>query len=600
MQFEERDCIKQYILLREFENGNIEIENPKNEKFLLSIMIYHKNDEVSFSDLQKTYKFYQGMKKLQFCDINVIDYCVMDSLYFEKNYMKRYPKLLKHYKDEDLLHDDSLILLLIFKYKENITKRISQFGKIINIYNLFELYYNLFLLKYNYNIIINEINTESINIEKYDSTRKEEKYNENINYLICDCLFINTKIENRILLNSSNLVDYESNKYSLAIDIYEDIKDVKNDILNLDSYLISSLDKECVKLYNFIYKNSDKSAIDILFEMAKMIFSSECKKITDKEKKEIKNLHIINCEEKRSLDLTTYIPPIEAYEQKERKFPRFIHTGRPKSYMIQMCKKIIEDEKEKELCFKDNLFLPIIRYQGLYHPESEKKKYCGTFYYIEPESTVLLNLGKCSVFSTKVHAYIALKAKLENKSREEILNEVFDISFGSDMNINIWEKTKQYLEINNEKLKDLMIEFYIPLLHNENDVKKISLINTTQLYPTDESEIWGNYKDDKPIKIALGIHDDFDGDICKMARELKIDTLLLQHEIGETRAVTEILDTRIDSYDNLVRISGDKKEWYKVSKKYPTIWFLDNGFITNMKCKKIDIDREDVNLVKCE
>jgi len=290
-----------------------------------------------------------------------------------------------------------------------------------------------------------------------------------------------------------------------------------------------------------------------------------------------------------------------------------------------MCKKVETDEKS--ICFNNNLFLPVIRYQGIYHPETKKKNFCGTFFYVEPESTVLLNLGKCSVFATKIHAYIALLAQISNLSREEVLNEHFKLDPESKfaMTRDIWIKTfevlKEYINniVNENKIKESMIAFYIPLLHKESDVKEIPLIETTALYPTDPAKYWKNegsknkkpnspydeidenYRDDeKEIILYIGIHDDYDQKICKMARELKIDTIVFQHEIGETRAVTEILDTRDNTYDHLVRVNVITKPWYKISKKYPTIWFLDNGFITNMKCKKIDIDRDDLNIVKCE
>jgi hypothetical protein len=337
--------------------------------------------------------------------------------------------------------------------------------------------------------------------------------------------------------------------------------------------------------------------------------------IFPKFKPDIKNIDLtLNCE-KRELNLETEIPPATAYTNREYSYPRYIHTGRPKSYMIQMCKKIVS---ESEFCRINSIFLPVIRYQSLYHTEYSKKNFCGTFFYFELESTVLLNLGKSAMFATKAHAYIVLKAfkKLKfsqlrvsfgeesklDTYKEKVLNDLFNLDFHSNDMIDIWIKFKEQIGIFDVKqIQEIMIQFYIPLLYNENDVKQILGIETTALYPTDKAKyFYSDFKDrgSATIHFGAGSHDDFDQEICKMARDLNIDTLILQHEIGETRAVTEILDTREDSYENLVRIDT-KKELYKVNQKYPTIFFLDNGFITNMKCNKIDIDRDNLNILKC-
>ena len=591
---EEKDCLSHYKILSMEESGSFIIKNKETkQEFGLLLFYYNTNDYESQIKLTEDLQFYKAMKDFNLLDAEIIDYCLMNKDFFEKKYIHTKSLLIKPYEKFTEFSGKKNKILFVIVNPKDVSRRFN-----LSEINIFQLYYELFMLKFNYNIVINDINL---------SLLRSMKYNKSSSYLICDCFFTIPNVENLILFSLKD-IKYYGNIYKIDENVYQDIRDVKNNnILNLSSNIIQSFDVKSTKLYNYIYENFNKPAIEILLKMSMMF---ECKKITDTDKKELKNLHIVSCEEKRTIDLTKYIPSVGSYHEREKLVPRFIHTGRPISYMIQMCKKLEkyipsgEEKKEEIICFDNNLFLPVIRYQSLYHPETEKKKYCGTFYYIEPESTVLLNLGKCSVFATKVHAYIALKAKLEGKTREAILDEVFNIdNFKKSMNIDIWKKTRDKLGLNPEQLRVIMVQFYISLLHNENEVQEIPYINTTPLYPTDSSSIWRMYSGksiitDK-IDISMGAHDDFDQDICKMAQSLKIDTLLLQHEMGETRAVTEILDTRDNTYDNLVRVENPK-EWYKISKKYSTIWFLDNGFITNMKCKKIDIDREDVNLVKCE
>jgi len=65
---------------------------------------------------------------------------------------------------------------------------------------------------------------------------------------------------------------------------------------------------------------------------------------------------------------------------------------------------------------------------------------------------------------------------------------------------------------------------------------------------------------DNKVHINIGIHDHYDQIICSLAKDLGIDTIIFQHEIGETRSVSEILDIRTYSYDHLVRIVNKYKE----------------------------------------
>jgi hypothetical protein len=57
-------------------------------------------------------------------------------------------------------------------------------------------------------------------------------------------------------------------------------------------------------------------------------------------------------------------------------------------------------------------YLPVVRYPGLYYKKSSTK-YCGTFYYVEPQSRVLLNLGaNVVIFGSKVEAGIRLREQV--------------------------------------------------------------------------------------------------------------------------------------------------------------------------------------------
>src|SRR6185437_4606247 len=96
-----------------------------------------------------------------------------------------------------------------------------------------------------------------------------------------------------------------------------------------------------------------------------------------------------------------------------------------------------------------------------------------------------------------------------------------------------------------------------------------------------QPKYWSNAPD-------VGMYDRFDQMICTMAKRQGIDTLIFQHEMGSHRSVSEILDTRDDSYQHLIRITGRnfvERPWYSPDKTYPTIWFAkQDGFLVDGQC----------------
>ncbi len=54
-----------------------------------------------------------------------------------------------------------------------------------------------------------------------------------------------------------------------------------------------------------------------------------------------------------------------------------------------------------------NLWLPIHRIDQLYHAQGPTK-YCGKFYFVEPQSQVMLHLGHTAIFGSKLAAWISL------------------------------------------------------------------------------------------------------------------------------------------------------------------------------------------------
>lgn len=342
-------------------------------------------------------------------------------------------------------------------------------------------------------------------------------------------------------------------------------------------------------------------------------------------------------------DLRTQLLANLAYFDKNIQHPRYTHTGRPITRMETLISSPPLNHKN------NNLFLPVVRYANLYHSTvSRDTRICGTFYYYEPQSEILLNLGVTAVFGSKVHAYYKMKEQLQQIVEQDYLPFSTNLAFLDQlkrMEPTSFDKFKErftttvsqmkaifdwftILEPHNyerllqipgwKSISDMltfhhgshdfryivdrcMIPFYNTILRNSNDVTQLFCVETTPLYPSDRSDFW-NESNMEPDS-----HDYLDQAICWFGRLLGLDTIILQHEIGETRSVTEILDVRSDTYQFLTQVNP--RPWFETipsfSYKYPTIWFVDYGFVSNFSpSSQFDIfhdfiiDSNDANIVK--
>ena len=95
-----------------------------------------------------------------------------------------------------------------------------------------------------------------------------------------------------------------------------------------------------------------------------------------------------------------------AYEDPNVKAYRYPATGRPVGPRSILSKR----ETNVSPC----CYLPIVRYPGLYYSATTgEKKYCGRFYYYEPDSTYFINLGSnWHIYGTKYHALKSISPKL--------------------------------------------------------------------------------------------------------------------------------------------------------------------------------------------
>ena len=166
--------------------------------------------------------------------------------------------------------------------------------------------------------------------------------------------------------------------------------------------------------------------------------------------------------------------------------------------------------------------------RGLYF-ESNVGKYCGTFYYYEPDSDVLLNIGhkgEFEMFRNKVEAAISLSKRALKVSSPEFSDVIKYSLYTLDGVIERMAKSlpKKILDEpkGDREIADALWAYW-------------SGRNTTK---------WLAYNDDTYVKEWYALEDPLDQMICTSARLLRLKVLILSNMTGANRLVTEVLDTR--------------------------------------------------------
>lgn len=230
-----------------------------------------------------------------------------------------------------------------------------------------------------------------------------------------------------------------------------------------------------------------------------------------------------------------------AYHTPLYPIPRYTLTGRPITDMSYL--------RTKKMCTGKH-YLPVIRYQSLYYEKLyTTEKFCGTFYFFEPSSEYFLSLGRFLIANNKVDAYLQL-TMMYNET-PVILDEIEKDDIDASLSSVILEREKDASELHPFQRKELT-----PLYYDET----------------------GEYRG----KDYLGHYDKLDQAICWLARKSGFNTVILQREPGETRVVTEILDTRPreESFQNFCQIRDITFHQLASKSCCPTIWFKSYGVLT--------------------
>lgn len=263
----------------------------------------------------------------------------------------------------------------------------------------------------------------------------------------------------------------------------------------------------------------------------------------------------------------TIDPPIDSYEIfNYPRVPRYVRsTRRPVTNL-----KTASIYGYTNNC-AGRYFLPVSRYHGVYYSAEESAELLEKYFFYEPESKVLLDIGYCVLFGSKMEAAY----KLLRMTGEKIHAE--DLMFSSPTIQELYNKYYAGVKASSTKdfINDAIVPGYFDILDSERDTrvpKAIQeLINGGLL----------DVKDYSPPNFFTedsGSYDWMDLSIRECARQLKIDTVLMQRCTGKYRLSTEIVCTRLNPYDYLCRIP-DASEM-TINFFNPTVWYAFNGLIS--------------------
>ncbi len=305
----------------------------------------------------------------------------------------------------------------------------------------------------------------------------------------------------------------------------------------------------------------------------------------------------------------------------EDKHKRFPNTLRPINPMELIVKRRFLPQQ-----LKKGYYLPIIRYEGIYYSKPEnkeaEKKYCGKFFFYEPDSNIYIHLGKSCMFASKIQAYMILNIMNGNISTLEsarlkkdddgikllsnfkigdkykfpieklsflkygkydnVFYEIFHNAFWYHNLIECLDEIDYSEEEQLEFIDKWIQHHFCTIFQRQTDVIKDLDTCIPVFYPTDlsRSQVSGE---------GVGDFDFLDQIICNFAKNLGYNTIILQHEIGSHDCVTEILHTN-NYQDDLYRIEDVKSKQTHHKTKYPKIWFPKQDGIVNEKGKlKFDI-----------
>lgn len=190
--------------------------------------------------------------------------------------------------------------------------------------------------------------------------------------------------------------------------------------------------------------------------------------------------------------------------------------------------------------------LPVTRYGsnasgGLFYKYKEETKFCGTFYYLEPESKIYLAYNTMRSYPNKMQAYNILVNELRSKPQafEKFLEEdeivKIDIPPASLNLSHTFYVNRKALP---KDLKMTAMEYvnrWMPLLYDLSPEQKAVLKDVSDI------PAYVGYVFDANL---YALEDYLDQPLCNLASFMGIEILIFYDMVGSSQIVTEVLDSR--------------------------------------------------------
>lgn len=402
-----------------------------------------------------------------------------------------------------------------------------------------KLYLNLIINKeisdnlkvYTFNYFDNLIalclkNTDEMNSNRFDLKLPNSCIYFNRNYRSFGgddySIYLHSKISGNLVI----VGDYKKiNFNNKTLDYYE-----KQMIIDKQQYFIYN-DKNSVNNDNLYSFDSCYFLLDDYKFIGK--FAEFCRSIyIGKNSKIYCTIELLKELAKKTCDSKFLVQyPELLYKQSQRPINDMLTYRLPESLTMKDFKLIPEKDQWK--------LIRITRYSSSQMSSHFYDNYrgCGTFYYVEKESTTCLSYRTFRKEKTK---YLLLRQLLRELGKDEdkankYFNEDIYVRYLEDKETDE-NKYKRYENNKSNFLKDSMNSFII-------------------LYSKDPERILkGRTKIDDELSNLYAQEDDFDASLCKYANMLNVDVLIMTHMIGRYNVVEEVYDvrSRVDSFRSLV------------------------------------------------
>jgi hypothetical protein len=329
------------------------------------------------------------------------------------------------------------------------------------------------------------------------------------------------------------------------------------------------------------------------------------------------------------------------YTIPDEKYIRYAWTRRPIVRLENY--KFVSASQLNQKPEAGKLYLPVVRYdqfayEETFQQELRKQKFesdwCGKFFFYEPNSTILMDLGRVGIYATKVAAAQALMSKEEF----DMFTHRIDQYMGLLMNERIQSTYNRYKkDLSSTRIPERSKKFIIDWINRLNFVTTHQLINSLrelpytptyyhpEMIPYIDPQLLDsvgevNYVSALPRVLSNILNDEYDNVICMGARRMGLDTVILQHEEGEAQTNTEVLSVDQNPYRRLIRLTQspdqmttietdtklsfsprlnqrilptppkempDQIKEFITSRWFPNVWFLEDGLYFGSDLKRV-------------